>query len=48
MAGLDNVFELLTIGADFSQFVSLSKNIAYEKLFEKILLNQEIMIKLLL
>jgi uncharacterized protein YjgD (DUF1641 family) len=48
MAGLDNVFELLTIGADFSQFVSLSKNIADEKLFEKILLNQEIMIKLLL
>lgn len=48
MFGLDAFFELLTIGADFSQFVSLSKNIADEKLFKQILLNQEIMIKLLL
>jgi hypothetical protein len=45
---LDNIFELLTIGADFSQFVSLSKNIADEKLFEKLLLNQELIIQLLL
>lgn len=45
---LDQFFELLTIGADFSQFVSLSKNIADEKLFEKILANQQVMIKLLL
>lgn len=45
---LDNFFELLTIGADVSQFVNLSKNIADEKLFKKILLNQEIIIKLLL
>lgn len=36
---LDNFFELLTIGADVSQFVNLSKNIADEKLFKKILLN---------
>lgn len=48
MLGLDNFFELLTIGADFSQFVSLSKNIADEKLFEKILNNQQIIINLLL
>ena len=48
MLSLDNFFELLTIGADFSQFVSLSKNIADEKLFKKILFNQELMIKLLL
>jgi hypothetical protein len=45
---LDQFFELLTIGADFSQFISLSKNIADEKLFEKILANQQVMIKLLL
>lgn len=45
---LDSIFELITIGADFSQFVSLSKNIADEKLFAKILYNQELMIKLLL
>jgi hypothetical protein len=45
---LDNIFELITIGADFSQFVSLSKNIADEKLFEKILTNQQVMINLLL
>ena len=45
---LDALFELLTIGADFSQFVSLSKNIADEKLFEKILFNQDVIIKLLL
>ena len=48
MIGLDNFFELLTIGADFSQFVSLSKNIADEKLFKQILDNQQLMIKLLL
>jgi hypothetical protein len=45
---LERFFELLTVGADFSQFVSLSKNIADEKLFAKILANQQIMIKLLL
>ena len=48
MLNLDDFFELLTIGADFSQFVSLSKNIADEKLFKQILFNQELMIKLLL
>ena len=48
MAGLDSFFELLTIGADFSQFVSLSKNIADEKLFKKLLDNQQTMINLLL
>ena len=45
---LDSLFELITIGADFSQFVSLSKNIADEKLFAQILSNQQLMIKLLL
>ena len=45
---LDSIFELITIGADFSQFVSLSKNIADEKLFAQILANQRVMIKLLL
>lgn len=48
MIGLDSFFELLTIGADCSQFVSLSKNIADEKLFKQILNNQQLMIKLLL
>jgi hypothetical protein len=45
---LDKFFELITIGADFSQFVSLSKNIADEKLFKQILDNQQLMINLLL
>ena len=45
---LEQIFELITIGADFSQFVSLSKNIADEKLFKQILVNQQLMIKLLL
>ena len=45
---LDSFFELLTIRVDCSQFVSLSKNIADEKLFNKILINQEIIISLLL
>ena len=45
---LDRLFELITIGADFSQFVSLSKNIADEKLFKQILDNQQLMIALLL
>ena len=44
----NNIFELITTGADFSQFVSLSKNIADEKLFAQILKNQQIMINLLL
>lgn len=48
MLGLDRFFELVTIGADFSQFVSLSKNIADEKLFKQILDNQQLMIALLL
>lgn len=48
MLGLDRFFELLTIGADCSQFVSLSKNIADEKLFKQILDNQQLMIALLL
>ena len=48
MLNLDSFFELLTIGADCSQFVSLSKNIADEKLFKTIISNQAIMIKLLL
>lgn len=38
--GLDRLFEVLTTGADISQFISLSKNIADEKLFAKILENQ--------
>ena len=45
---LEQFFELLTIGADFSQFVSLSKNIADEKLFEQLLANQRVILKLLL
>ena len=45
---LDRLFELVTIGADFSQFVSLSKNIADEKLFAQILSNQQKMINILL
>lgn len=45
---LDSFFELLTIGADFSQFVSLSKNISDEKLFKRLLINQDVIIKLLL
>ena len=44
----NNIFELITTGADFSQFVSLSKNIADEKLLKKILDNQQLMISLLL
>lgn len=45
---LDKIFELITIGADFSQFISLSKNIADEKLFAQLLANQQVMLKLLL
>lgn len=45
---LDSLFELITIGADFSQFVSLSKNIADENLFAQLLANQQVMLKLLL
>ena len=45
---LEQFFELLTIGADFSQFISLSKNIADEKLFEQLLANQRVILKLLL
>ena len=41
---LDRLFEVLTTGADISQFISLSKNIADEKLFAQILHNQEIII----
>ena len=48
MLSLDKFFEILTIGADCSQFVSLSKNIADEKLFKQLLDNQQIMINLLL
>lgn len=44
----DSVFELITIGADLSQFISLSKNIADEKLFAQLLSNQQLIIKLLL
>ena len=43
----NNIFELITTGADFSQFVSLSKNIADEKLFKQIIDNQKIIIGLL-
>ena len=43
----NNIFELITTGADFSQFISLSKNIADEKLFKQILDNQKIIIGLL-
>lgn len=42
-----NLFEILTTGADISQFINLSKNIQDEKLFKKILDNQEIIINLL-
>lgn len=45
---LDRLFELVTTGADISQFISLSKNIADEKLFAQILSNQKTMINLLL
>ena len=44
---LTNIFEILTVGADISQFISLSKNIADEKSFEKLLQNQEKIIRLL-
>ena len=47
MAPFDSIFELITTGADFSQFISLSKNIADEKLFAQILSNQKIIISLL-
>lgn len=43
----NDIFELITTAADFSQFVSLSKNIADEKLFKQILDNQKIIIGLL-
>ena len=45
--GLDRLFELLTTGADISQFISLSKNIADEKLFAQVLANQDTIINLL-
>lgn len=45
---LEQFFELLTVSADFSQFVSLSKNIANDKLFEQLLANQRVILKLLL
>ena len=47
VGGLDKLFEIITTGADISQFISLSKNIADEKLFAKILKNQDIIIGLL-
>lgn len=47
MNELFNIFEYLTIGADVTQFINLSKNIQDEKLFEQILLNQAIMIQML-
>ena len=42
-----NLFEVLTTGADVSQFISLSKNIQDEKLFKQILQNQNTIINLL-
>jgi hypothetical protein len=45
--GLDKIFEILTTGADVSQFISLSKNIADEKLFKQILKNQDTILRLL-
>lgn len=45
--GLDRLFGILTTGADISQFISLSKNIADEKLFAQILDNQAVIINLL-
>lgn len=45
---LGRLFEILTTGADISQFISLSKNIADEKSFAKILENQEVVLNLLL
>ena len=42
-----NLFEVLTTGADVSQFISLSKNIQDEKLFKQILQNQKTIINLL-
>ena len=42
-----SIFELLTTSADITQFINLSKNIADEKLFAKILKNQDIIIDLL-
>ena len=44
---LGRIFEILTTGADISQFISLSKNIADEKLFAKIIENQTTIINLL-
>lgn len=45
---LSRLFGILTTGADISQFISLSKNIADEKSFAKILENQENILQLLL
>lgn len=42
-----NIFEYLTIGADVTQFINLSKNIQDEKLFKQILMNQALMIEML-
>ena len=47
MNELSSIFELLTISADVSQFISLSKNIGDEKLFKQLLFNQAIMIQML-
>ena len=47
ISGLSKFFEILTTGADVSQFISLSKNIADEKLFAKMLANQDKILKLL-
>ena len=40
-----NIFEYLTIGADVTQFINLSKNIQDEKLFKQLLQNQAIIIQ---
>lgn len=47
MNNLFDIFEYLTIGADVTQFINLSKNIQDEKLFKQILLNQALMIQML-
>ena len=47
MNNLFSIFELLTISSDVTQFVNLSKNIADEKLFKQLLLNQAVIIRML-
>jgi hypothetical protein len=47
MNNLFSIFELLTISADVTQFINLSKNIEDEKIFKQLLINQAVIIQML-